>query len=1501
MVKHVLQFIFDGSGNLIDKIIPAIKAQSNLTNLIQVVAPIDSSYSVFANYDLGDSTIKKTKQYLRLTNQKGIDVVDSERPYAQTVAQWNVWEMEISSLILSAISKKHAGSILITFDFSDIYYSPECTNLVGTFGIDPATTIETDLPAIEEDLFSITSAYNSYLTGISQYSKIRIYTYDLTIEAFIGGYVEVKNGAEYVGKLPNYFDSELVINWTDDGVIGIVGDPAGLGLYNWYFKAIEPEVGDYYTCNSLLYTSATTGATYTYGEAVRFNGISWVKGSSFNVIVTTPTQKAAVDPSFYGQPIIENDELLAEQILATLSQNSSDINDLEAALTTLEEEASNMYEPLNPNIQEHIAIVDGNPHGVDKTDVGLGSVENYGIASQVEALDGVVKNKYMTPYRTKEAIDAKASGYYNKTEIDTLVSNIPQPTEVFADLDALLADLDSLETEYEIGTSFYLREMTQFDFWYTGVAEDDTEVAWYGYKISPLEAKIDLTGYVEKEAGKELIPTADLQKLQAIEPESDPIFTAWDKSTGVSITESQISDFGSYSTTDHNHDTSYEPADTDIQNHITAVTGNPHNVTAEEIPYDNTTSGLTATDINAAIDEIDNALDQVIAGGMLETDPLFTAWDKSDGISITESQISDLKTYITEETDPVFTAWDKSTGISITESQISDLKTYIETSSIGVADGVASLNESGLIPSTQLPSYVDDVVEIYAYLGDLSQAPMDNIDCEVFFNTTDSILYTYNSRQVEWVVFTGEKGKVYFSTLDNKTYRWSGSSNKLIVIGNDLALGTTSTTAAAGDHNHDTLYEPIDADIQNHITTVTGNPHNVLAEEISYDNATSGLTATDVNDAIDEIDNVLDNLDLDDLQDVTIDTPLDGHVLRYDETSQQFVNAYPTGTETETDPVFTAWDKSTGIIIAENQISDLQNYITTESDPLFTAWDKSTGISITESQISDLQNYLTTETDPVFTAWDKSTGISITESQISDLKTYIQTSSIGALNGVASLDGSGKVPSAQLPSYVDDVVEINQYLGDLAENPVSGTDGDLYFNTVDSILYRYDSIEVDWLVFTGESGKIYFSTLDNQTYRWSGASNKLVTIGTDLALGTTSTTAAAGDHNHDTVYEPADTDIQNHITSVTGNPHQVTVEQIGAAAVNHDHNTVYEPADADIQTHITTVTGNPHNVIAGDIAFDNTNTEMSAITVQDALIDLNNAIDFREETIEISVTIETADWATDGVTSSYKAVKTVSGILANEKPIISFDLTGIDDTDWAAYRIEFSKIGLASTTDDDEITFYASETPTEDIAVIVKLVGSGGGGDGGDEIDPVFATWDKSTGISITESQISDFGTYSTTDHNHDTVYEPADDAIQSHITVASGNPHNVTAGEISYNNINSDISATTVQGAIDEIEISVSECAKVYNYTGLSLSGASWLDTDGDFPYYQTISVLGVVSGDEPFADIVTTGLTKQEIIDMQNAWASIYEIETGTNTITFRSLEPITVDISLKVKVIK
>lgn len=88
----------------------------------------------------------------------------------------------------------------------------------------------------------------------------------------------------------------------------------------------------------------------------------------------------------------------------------------------------------------------------------------------------------------------------------------------------------------------------------------------------------------------------------------------------------------------------------------------------------------------------------------------------------------------------------------------------------------------------------------------------------------------------------------------------------------------------------------------------------------------------------------------------------------------------------------------------------------------------------------------------------------------------LDTSLKGAANGLATLDSSGKVPSSQLPSYVDDVLE--------CANKAS-------FPT------------------TGEGGKIYIDQTTNLTYRWGGTA--YVEISQSLALGETSSTAYAGD------------------------------------------------------------------------------------------------------------------------------------------------------------------------------------------------------------------------------------------------------------------------------------------------------------------------------------------------------------------------------------------------------
>lgn len=62
---------------------------------------------------------------------------------------------------------------------------------------------------------------------------------------------------------------------------------------------------------------------------------------------------------------------------------------------------SEIEEKLTGNIDSHT-------HTVTKSDVGLGNVDNHGKASQSEAEEGTSDSRYMTPLRTKQAIDALA-------------------------------------------------------------------------------------------------------------------------------------------------------------------------------------------------------------------------------------------------------------------------------------------------------------------------------------------------------------------------------------------------------------------------------------------------------------------------------------------------------------------------------------------------------------------------------------------------------------------------------------------------------------------------------------------------------------------------------------------------------------------------------------------------------------------------------------------------------------------------------------------------------------------------------------------------------------------------------------------------------------------------------------------------------------------------------------------------------------------------------------
>ena len=129
---------------------------------------------------------------------------------------------------------------------------------------------------------------------------------------------------------------------------------------------------------------------------------------------------------------------------------------------------------------------------------------------------------------------------------------------------------------------------------------------------------------------------------------------------------------------------------------------------------------------------------------------------------------------------------------------------------------------------------------------------------------------------------------------------------------------------------------------------------------------------------------------------------------------------------------------------------------------------------------------------------------------------YIPSTEKGSNNGVAELDATGKVPSAQLPSYVDDVIE----------------------GYKDGANFYKDSAHTQ--LITPEGDKIYVDLATDTTWRWGGSTYAQINEG--LALGETSTTAYRGDRGK-TAYD--------HSQITSGNPHNVTATDVGLGNVTN--------------------------------------------------------------------------------------------------------------------------------------------------------------------------------------------------------------------------------------------------------------------------------------------------------------------------------------------------------------
>ena len=251
------------------------------------------------------------------------------------------------------------------------------------------------------------------------------------------------------------------------------------------------------------------------------------------------------------------------------------------------------------------------------------------------------------------------------------------------------------------------------------------------------------------------------------------------------------------------------------------------------------------------------------------------AWDSNDVTTV------DVVTLLGNKTDKVasavdgnFAGLDASGNLTDSGKKASD---FILATEKGANEGVAELDAHGKVPSSQLPSYVDDVIDGYYYddthfYEEAGMSGYYNIADNQFYKDSEftelitPVLDNYyldipTGDTYQWdgsayvsgtpTRIVGESGVIYISVDSNIQYRWTGTA--FSALGGALQLGETSTTAYRGDRGK-IAYD--------HSQITDGsNPHNTTANNVNLNTSISvdGVVKSQVEEALDAINTLAGN------------------------------------------------------------------------------------------------------------------------------------------------------------------------------------------------------------------------------------------------------------------------------------------------------------------------------------------------------------------------------------------------------------------------------------------------------------------------------------------------------------------------------------------------------------------------------------------------------------------------------------------------------------------
>ena len=802
--------------------------------------------------------------------------------------------------------------------------------------------------------------------------------------------------------------------------------------------------------------------------------------------------------------------------------NVDNTADLDKPVSNATQElVDNTKKELDTKIDNHTSDFN-NPHKVTKEQVGLGNVDNtadinkpVSVAQQalVDSTKAELKKDIGDIEKdvTNHIADKNNPHEVNKLQVglgnvdNTSDINKPVSTAQQAALDKLKSDLESIIGSTGTDLSAHLKD---FDNPHK-VTKDQVGLG-----------KVDNTADLEKP-----VSVATQEAINAVQSNLDKTNISLenhiaDKKNPHEVTKEQVGLGNVDNTSDLDKPVSHYQQDaldelerrlqgsidgsgSDLSAHISDF-NNPHKVTKDQVGLGNVDN--TADKDKPISDATQKALDSI----------------KTETNTIIETHIAD-----------------KNNPHEVTKEQIGlgevTNDAQVKRSEMGVAGGVATLDQEGKVPSSQLPSFVDDVIEVDSY---------DNLPT------------------------TGEAGKIYVTKDTNLTYRWSGS--RYIEISASLALGETSSTAYAGDKGKATT------DKVNAHTVDYNNPHKVTKEQVGLGNVDN--TADKDKPISNATQTEIDRIDSE-IEDINNKFGAEGGFATLDKDGKIPVDQLPSMVDDVIDVDSIEHLPTTG--------ESGKIYITKDTNLIY-RWNGVKYVEVSESlHLGEIEG----------TAYEGSKGKATTdklESHVADLNNPHQVTKdqvdLGNVDNTSDLDkpisNATQKELDKLDAKIDKIntdqgTDLSAHLRDFS-NPHKVTKEQIGLGNVDNTADKDKPISTATQKAIDDAKAANNTALDNHANR---TDNPHKVTKDQVGLGNVDNTAdinkpvsVAQQNALDTLSNSLNTAINNHVGN-TNNPHQVTKEQVGLGKVDNTSD-LEKPISVATQNAISEVVSNLDKHIA---------------------------------------------------------------------------------------------------------------------------------------------------------------------------------------------------------------------------------------------------------------------------------------------------------------------------------